>query len=379
MIRSRVRSIVGRLNKLDIIQFGLRGVLLPFKIKHLHGPLEIRSDADSVIVISVMRNSEAWLKSFLIHHRKMGVRHFVILDNGSTDGSVQVLLQQPDVTLLQSHAPYHAYENTMKRYLAERFCSGRWCLCVDADEQFDFPGSAGIGLESLIHYLRDHDFNAVVTQMLDMFSDRPVSEAQIDRDGELRAQYPFYDLSDIVKTPYEIGEVSNAAIKMHHGGIRKAIFGTNNGLSKVSLFFMDGTIRPFSWWHHVLHARLADISCVLLHFPFVDTFGAKVTEAVKSGRYGYLTTDEYVSYMDGFQQQPQLRLKRESARKLEAVDELLDNGFLIDSTNYRRWLTDHANREAVAPDKSPVGQPRGDYFLEADSGRVGRWPSCDCR
>src|ERR1700730_8094511 len=107
MIKSRLRSLVGRLNKLDIIQFGLRGMLLPSKVKHLHGPLEIRSDADDVIVISVMRNSEAWLKSFLIHHRKMGVRHFVILDNGSTDGSVQVLLQQPDVTLLQTHAPYH--------------------------------------------------------------------------------------------------------------------------------------------------------------------------------------------------------------------------------------------------------------------------------
>ncbi len=351
MIKGKFRSFVGRLNKLDIIQFGLRGMLLPSKIKHLHGPLQIGSDPDDVIVISVMRNSKEWLKSFLTHHRRMGVRHFVIIDNGSTDGSVELLSQQPDVTLLQTYAPYHAYENTMKRYLAERFCRDHWCLCVDADEQFDFPGSSRMALASLIQYLRTRGFNAVVTQMLDMFSDRPISEARIDRDDDLRVQYPFYDLTDIVKTPYQFGKVSNAAIKTHHGGIRKAVFGTNNGLSKVSLFFMDGKIKPFIAWHHALHAHLADISCVLLHFPFVDSFGSKIAEAVTSGRYGYLTTDEYVSYLDGFQRRPQLILKMESARKLQAVDELLDNGFLVDSADYRRWLADH-----VGPEAAPAGE-----------------------
>jgi hypothetical protein len=38
--------------------------------------------------------------------------------------------------------------------------------------------------------------------------------------------------------------------------------------------------------------RCADISCVLLHFPFVNFFYTKVVEAVESGRYGYLTTDQ---------------------------------------------------------------------------------------
>jgi len=347
MISRKIQSILGRLNKLDIIQFGVRGALLPSKIKHLHGPRHISSGPDDVIAISVMRNSEAWLKSFLTHHRRMGISHFVIIDNGSTDKSVELLSRQSDVTLLQTFAPYHAYENTMKRYLAERFCRGRWCLCVDADEQFDFPGSSRMGLGSLIQYLRFRGFNAVITQMLDMFSDRPISEARIDRDGDLRAQYPFYDLADIIKTPYQFGKVSNPAIKTHHGGIRKAIFGTNNGLSKVSLFFMDEEIKPFIAWHHALRARLADVSCVLLHFPFVESFGLKVAEAVTSGRYGYLTTDEYVSYLDGFQRRPQLTLKMESARRLHAVDELLENGFLVDSEEYRRWVAGHSGRHTT--------------------------------
>lgn len=342
MFKKSLRSLVGRLNKLDIVQFGLRGLLLPLRVRHLHGSPPTDSGPDDVVVVSVMRNGEAWLKSFLAHHRSMGVKNFVILDNGSTDRSVEILSKQPDVTLLRTFAPYHAYENTMKRYLARRYCRDRWCLCLDVDELFDFPRSAETSLSILTRYLNHKGFNAVITQMLDMFSDRPISDAKIDSDADLRTQYPFYDLSDIVKTPYLFGKVSNPAIMTHSGGIRKTIFGTNNGLSKISLFLMDGKIKPFVAWHHALNARLADFSCVLLHFPFVDSFYAKVVEAVESGRYGYLTSDEYTSYLDGLQKLPQLRLKLESARMLVTVDELVGNEFLVESADYRRWLVDRA-------------------------------------
>jgi hypothetical protein len=78
----------------------------------------------------------------------------------------------------------------------------------------------------------------------------------------------------------------------------------------------------------------------------------KVAEAVTSGRYGYLTTDEYVSYLDGFQRRPQLTLKMESARRLHAVDELLENGFLVDSEEYRRWVAGHSARQTTTMDNA---------------------------
>jgi hypothetical protein len=78
----RLRSLPGRVNKIDAVQFGLRGLLLPFRVRHLSGPVELLSHSDDVIVISVMRNGEPWLESFLTHHRSMGIKHFVILDNG---------------------------------------------------------------------------------------------------------------------------------------------------------------------------------------------------------------------------------------------------------------------------------------------------------
>ncbi|MET4456731.1 glycosyltransferase family 2 protein [Bradyrhizobium sp. RT3b] len=338
MFFDSLRSLFGRVNKIDAIQFGLRGLLLPFRVRHLSGPADVHSEPRDVTIISVLRNGEPWLESFLAHHRAMGVKHFVILDNGSSDRSIEVLASQVDVTLLASSVPYHAYENTMKRYLAETYCRDRWCLCVDVDEQFDFPGSTKMCLPALIDYLDRRGFNAVITQMLDMFSDRSISKASIQRGIDLRLQYPFYDVSTIDKSPYTFGKVSNPAIMTHYGGIRKKVFGTNNGLTKVSLFRMDGKIKPFVAWHHAVNAKLADFSCVLLHFPFVDSFYAKVAEAVTSGRYGYLTSDEYSGYWAGLQRLPGLCLKFESARMLSTVDELLENGFLAASNDYRSWL-----------------------------------------
>jgi hypothetical protein len=341
------RSLISRLNKRNVVQFGLRGLLLPLRVEHLSGPRQVVSGADDVIVISVMRNGEFWLESFLAHHRRIGIRNFVILDNGSSDRSVEILSNQPDVTLLRTYAPYHAYENTMKRYLARRYCRNRWCLCVDVDELFDFPRSATMPLSALVGYLNHKGFNAVITQMLDMFSDGPISEVRNDAGKDLRTQFPFYDLSNIAATCYTLGQVSNPAIMMHSGGIRKTIFGTDNGLTKVSLFLMDTKLKPFIIWHHALNARLADISCVLLHFPFVNSFYKKVVEAVESGRYGYLTTDEYRSYLSGLQKLPQLHLKLESAKRLVTVDELLECGFLADSADYRRWVVDVRSRSPL--------------------------------
>jgi hypothetical protein len=76
----------------------------------------------------------------------------------------------------------------------------------------------------------------------------------------------------------------------------------------------------------------------------VNSFYAKVVEAAESGRYGYLTTDEYTSYLSGLQKLPQLHLKLDSAKKLATVDELLESGFLIESADYRRWGATGASR-----------------------------------
>ena len=134
-----------------LMEFGVRPHLLPSKVKHLHGPQKVSYSLDELLVIAVVRTGELYIYSFLEHYRSIGVKHFVFLDNGSIDRTVKLLCAQEQVTVLQTDAPYNKYENTMKRHLAERFSDGRWNLCADIDELFDyFPKACAYATSSVI-------------------------------------------------------------------------------------------------------------------------------------------------------------------------------------------------------------------------------------
>ena len=337
-----------RTAKRRLMEFGIRPYLLSPRVKHLHGPPEISYALNELLVISVVRNGELYIKSFMDHYRAMGVTHFVFLDNGSTDQTLEMLCAQDGVTVLQTDAPYQKYENTMKRYLAERFSAGRWNLCADIDELFDYPFSDRLSLYDFLRYLNDNSYTAVLSQMLDMFSEVPLAELESKPDDLLKEKYIYYDISAIRKVEYLWSPRSNVEVKGHLDGIRKTVFGTTNGLSKASLILMDGSVKPFLTWHHVRGAWLADISCVLLHYPFVSSFCAKVQEAVETGRYGMTTTDEYRAYARELGRHPRLRMKLDSAQVFTGLEQLIQDGFLVVSEKYRQWVANHAAEHSLA-------------------------------
>jgi hypothetical protein len=344
---TRVKSKVLH-GKRILMEFGVRPYLLRPKVKHVYGPQEVSCGLDELLVISVVRNGELHIQSFLDHYRSMGVRHFVFLDNGSTDRTIEMLCAQDQVTVLQTDAPYDKYENTMKRYLAETFSAGRWNLCADIDELFDYPFSERLSLADFLHYLNANLYTAVIAQMLDMFSHVPLNELESKPDDMLKEKYPFYDISCIEKEDYLWSERSNPDIKMHWGGIRKLVFETNNGLTKSPLVLMDGKVKPFITWHHVKGARMADISCLLMHYPFVSSFYVKVEDAVRTGRYGMRVTDEYRMYSEGLKSSANhLNLKLDSAQRFTDLNQLIEDRFLLVSDKYREWTNDHAQEHST--------------------------------
>lgn len=320
------------------IEFGIRPHLLRGRVTHVQGPCDIEYGTDELLILCVVRNGAPYVGSFMEHYRALGVAHVVFLDNGSTDATVEMLCAHPGVTVLRTDAPYQTYENTMKRYLAERFSRGRWHLCADIDELFDYPFSADLPLAGFLGYLNTRGFTAVVTQMLDLFSDMPLAAAESLPGDCLKEKYTFYDISAVERRSYEWSAPFRSEIKMHWGGIRRAVFGTNNGLTKAALVRMDGRVKPFVEWHQATGAVLADISCVLMHYPFVSGFRDKVLDAVRTGRYGMTTTDEYVAYAKGLADNPELSLMRPSARRFTGLDALIADGFLVVSNDYREWV-----------------------------------------
>jgi hypothetical protein len=319
------------------LQRYVRPVILRLSVRHVHGPKRVGYGPQEVVAISVVRNGELHIRSFLNHHFALGVKHVVLLLNDSTDQTEAIAREYDNVTLLRTDRPYASYENLMKTYLARRFSTNRWNLCVDVDELFDYPSSDRLPLTDLIGYLNEHGYDVVVAQLLDLFADVPLQQVTSRRNDDLRAQYTFFDVSNVRKTEYEFGRLSNPDVKMHWGGIRMTVFGTNNGLTKAALVKINPKLELFVYYHHVRGGAVADFTAVLLHYPFVSTFMEKVADAVATGRYGPVTTKEYEGYSSGASRSGgELMLRLPTATRLENVAQLLDDGFLVSSPSFEQ-------------------------------------------
>ncbi len=318
------------------------------RIKHIYGPTEISYDIDELIVISWVRNGELYIKSFMEHYRKLGIKHFIFMDNVSTDRTLEMLCSYDCVTVLQTDLSFRIYENPMRRYLAQRFSQGRWNLVADMDELFDYPYSNQLSLRDFLGYLNANHYTAVIAQMLDLFSAEPLAQLKSTVDDSLEEKYPYYDISNLDKTSYDWSTPANPQIQMHWGGIRKTLFNSYHGLTKAALILMDDKIKPFVGWHHAKNAQVADISCVLKHYQFLSSFYQKVKDAIEQQRYAQVDDDFYLTIQKILNENPDLNLKLETAQYLSNIEQLIDQEFIAVSKQYCQWVETH-NKSASNP------------------------------
>ncbi|WP_376696640.1 glycosyltransferase family 2 protein [Wenzhouxiangella sp. EGI_FJ10305] len=102
-----------------------------------------------------MKDEMFFLRSFLDYYRSLGVDEFLILEDGSHDGTLEFLLEQPDVTVLKSSFSYGEEFRRrsrlpwrlsrmragirLKTLIPDAYLRRRWCLCADADEYLILP------------------------------------------------------------------------------------------------------------------------------------------------------------------------------------------------------------------------------------------------
>src|SRR5450631_4132515 len=182
----------------------LREQFVSMNVTHLHGPRLLHISKSDAVVTCVLKNGEYYLEAFIQHYLRMGFRHIFFLDNGSTDQTLSIAKSYDNVSVCQSTLPIGTHQRLFKRYMAERSVKGGWCLDADIDEFFDYPYSDIVNLESFLSYLNSHKFTAVVTQLLDMFSDRPLSDLASEEKEDLKSAYQYFDISAVTRTDYRL-------------------------------------------------------------------------------------------------------------------------------------------------------------------------------
>ena len=187
------------------MEFGVRPHLLRGRVTHLYGPARVDYAPDELLVITVVRNGALYVR--VVHGALPGARRPALCVSRQPlhrRHRREICAHISGVTVLQTDAPYEKFENTMKRYLAERFSPDRWNLCADIDELFDYPFARELPISGFLGYLNQRRFTAVVAQMLDMFSELPLGEIESSPDDRLMDTYTYYDISAIDKHPVRV-------------------------------------------------------------------------------------------------------------------------------------------------------------------------------
>jgi hypothetical protein len=325
-----------------------RTLRFPFTVRHLHGPPDVSAGATDLIVVCLVRDGASYVEEFIDHYRTLGARHLVFLDNGSTDDTIPLIRAHDRTTVLASDADFGTYNPIMRRYLISRYGADNWVLCVDIDEFFDYPYSDRVGLDEFLSYLNEHEYNAVALQMLDMLPGTPLSA--LDDAQSIRAAHPYYDVSNVTTYDYASNpwlhgnDIDNPDLQTHRGGVRQALFDlrperpllTKHMLLRLTRGLRARDVRT----HHIDNAFIADVSCVLYHYKFHTGFREYARRVVREGTHSN-DSEEYRAYLNALQNGG-VTLKTDNMRRLEAPDELVDQGFLSVSEQY----AEHVRRAA---------------------------------
>ena len=315
-------------------------------------------EPDELVVVCNVRDGRPYVKTFVEHYRSLGAKHLFFLDNGSTDGTVEALKNYNNTTVLRSKLPFKEYKHLMRQYLIGRFGKkDRWCLYADIDELFYYPYSDVMGLGCLLRYLNGNSYTAVAAQILDMLSEEPLSGREGNLEDEpLKELNRFYDISNISRMRFKElphrhkrnNTLQSDEIEIFRNGIRSAIFSDRPVLSKFPLVFTDGRIKPFDRSSHwVDNAKIADITCVLLHYKFLDGYFHKRTMQAVQEESHYKNSRGAKKYLEVLNRNPTLKMKRESARELKGVNDLVENGFLVVSEEYMMVVYQEEERKGA--------------------------------
>ena len=125
--------------------------------------------ADDILIFCTQRNERIRLPFFLDYYRKMGVNHFLIVDNDSTDGALDYLVGQPDVSVWHSKASYKRarYGVDWLNWLQMRHAHGHWSLVVDPDEFLVYPFCDTRPLRALTDWLDASSIKSFSAMLLD--------------------------------------------------------------------------------------------------------------------------------------------------------------------------------------------------------------------
>jgi glycosyltransferase involved in cell wall biosynthesis len=263
---------------------------------------EILQKTEEIRAFICVRNEILRLPWVLEYHRKIGVTRFIVLDNGSTDGSREYLLSQKDVHCFST---YNSYAKSLCGIiwingLLDAFGIGHWCLVIDADEMLIYDSFEIQQLPYLTQKLDKLGFRAVLARVIDMYSAKSIRNTIYKKGESFLNACPYFDVATyrIIRTSYF------PSIEVY-GGPRERVFWATNDIdfhsptmSAIPLIkWQDGF--AYTGGRHFIHPvmNIAIFAGAILHFKFFSDFYVRIEEEVARGEH-FAEAREYRVYRE---------------------------------------------------------------------------------
>lgn len=268
------------------------------------------------LLFSTVWNERVRLPYFLKYYRKIGIDHFIFVDNNSDDGTGEYLAKQPDVSVFHTSSEYRGsrFGVDWLNWLQFRHAHGHWSLTVDIDEFLVYPYCDTRPLRALTDWLDVSAIRSFGTMLIDMYPNGPINGAAYREGQDPLELANWFDGGNysIEKNP----KYGNLWIQ---GGPRARMFFDGAAkrapaLNKVPLVKWNRKYAYVSSTHMLLPRGLnlvydegggEKMSGCLLHQKFLDTFSQKSSSEMDRKQH-FANSNEYKAYNAGLSNQPNL-------------------------------------------------------------------------
>jgi hypothetical protein len=327
----------------------------------------IADDRREIRAFTNVRNEILRLPRFFQHYRSIGVARFFVTDNGSTDGSKEFLLAQPDCHVFVTSNSYaeSMYGAEWQNALLNEYGVDRWCLLVDADEWLVYPGYERKSILDLAVYLDQTNVQGMFSFLLDMYGPGPIAESvavpersSFDDCRYFDSQYSWHRRFYIpgIEPPRfpEYNVVGGPRLRLFYPNLRRyyyliraawrardwlryplpAALKPPPALTKVPLVrWLPGT--RFRDSHRTTPINLSDVTGVLLHFKFLRDFYERIsTEASRKEHWDGAA--EHARYLAKLKVDPSLSLYYAGSVEYQGSEQLLRLGLLREDQGWRQ-------------------------------------------
>ncbi|WP_227272504.1 glycosyltransferase family 2 protein [Roseobacter weihaiensis] len=343
-----------------------------------------------ITAIVLSYNEAIRLPHFIEHHAALGVGHFIVVDNGSTDETAEILDADERVTRLYTTKPYSENKAAWREAIADLFCVGKWVLFVDVDELLLYPGWPDIDLARYCALLEGRNEDALFTTMVDMYPDRPLSQVQYECGTPFLDVAPYFDTGNyrliplepkaqklwptphyrvfggarerlfaneedrksgllekiVTKTVFSLGRSNLRPSKRRQNLDAKAIAFIKEGkqklspptMSKVPLMrWQKGTQFPGGPHRVNKPYAMSEDWGALLHFKYFDDFGPRSKEAVDRAQHA-AGAAHYKLYVGGLDSIENQSLRFSGSRRFKSTKDLVSAGLMRVSAPTQRVL-----------------------------------------